>query len=53
MAEHVIARLDELGETEVKRMHAAHEFPSNWAPYIRDWLVSKRQPEDTPKENGG
>jgi hypothetical protein len=44
--EHIIARLEELGVAEVKRMRDANEFPTNWAYHIRDWLVSKEPKKD-------
>ena len=48
--EHIHKRLDELGVAEVKRMHAANELPTNWAPHIREWLATHHADAQKPRE---
>lgn len=41
MTEHIIKRLEELGEEQVRRLYSIAGLPSNWNPHIIEWLTSK------------
>lgn len=49
MSDHIFKRLDELGPDAVKHLQLTAGLPTNWDPYIRDWLKRKEQPKDKDK----